>query len=378
MTNPFVEFYGENNISPVRQNIDNLSKHFLRRENLYRITGIPPFAFKGRRILEVGPGGGYNSLHLFAQGAEVDFIEPNITAQRELAELLNRHGIASERWNLFGDIVEKYETSKTYDVVLAEGFIPGLYQREEVILKLKSLVAEGGVIVVTCVDELSLFFEHLKRMVAYRLVAGISEFQSKVELLVKAFETHYLSLGHASRLVEDWVIDAFLNPASYGKMFGIDDCIHEFRDEFDILGSSPSMFTNFSWYKDTTYQHSLAALDQFKVKRHTLLLYDLPESTRNASDNEILVELAMKIRAMGKRIQENNENYVFTEIIEMLETFKKNACDIDPRIPEIINETLFLLQKDNLVAEDVSKANGFGAAFGRGQQYVTLVKRGIR
>jgi len=376
MTNPFVKFYGENNISPVRQNIDDLSKHFLRRENLYRTIGLAPFSFRERRILEVGPGGGYNFLHLFAQGADVDFVEPNLTAQLELGELLAKHGIARDRWTLFGDVVEKYETSKTYDVVLAEGFIPGLYHRDQVILKLKSLVSEGGVIVVTCVDELSLFFEHLKRMVAYRLISGMTEFESKVRKLVEAFESHYLSLGHVSRLVQDWAIDAFLNPAGYGEMFGIDNCIQEFGDSFDFLGSSPSMFTNYSWYKDTHYNHYLNVLEQFSIKRHALLLFDLPESTRKASENEKLVELATKIRTMAKKIQDNNEEISFNKIIVMLADFKVRAFDIDPRIPKIIDETVFLLQKDALEAEDIRKAKNFGTAFGRGQQYVTLVKRG--
>ena len=57
MKNDFLEFYGAHNISPVRQDINNLDMHYKRREKLYRQCGIPTIAFRDRNILEIGPGG---------------------------------------------------------------------------------------------------------------------------------------------------------------------------------------------------------------------------------------------------------------------------------------------------------------------------------
>lgn len=58
MKNEFLRFYGTHNISPVRQNIDDLEMHYQRREKLYRQCGIPVIAFKDKEVLEIGPGGG--------------------------------------------------------------------------------------------------------------------------------------------------------------------------------------------------------------------------------------------------------------------------------------------------------------------------------
>lgn len=67
--NSYFQFYGEHNISPVRQNIDNIEMHYKRREKLYRLLGMPVNLFKDKEILEIGPGVG--TIHwLFLNGVE--------------------------------------------------------------------------------------------------------------------------------------------------------------------------------------------------------------------------------------------------------------------------------------------------------------------
>ena len=66
--NDFLSYYGEHRISPVRQNIGDLSLHYTRRRKLYRQLGMPCRIFEDANVLEVGPGGGYNSLFLFHAG----------------------------------------------------------------------------------------------------------------------------------------------------------------------------------------------------------------------------------------------------------------------------------------------------------------------
>lgn len=66
--NKFIEYYGEHNISPVKQDLSNIKAHYAKREKLYRQLGMPPIAFEGKKILEVGPGSGYNTLAYFFWG----------------------------------------------------------------------------------------------------------------------------------------------------------------------------------------------------------------------------------------------------------------------------------------------------------------------
>ena len=62
MSNEFIEYYGEHNISPVHQDISDFEIHYGRRRKLYRQCGIPLQTFKNAKVLEVGPGSGYNTL----------------------------------------------------------------------------------------------------------------------------------------------------------------------------------------------------------------------------------------------------------------------------------------------------------------------------
>ncbi len=373
--NPLLLFYRKHNISPVHQDLTDFNVHLRRREKLYRKLGLPPFAFSNKAILEVGPGGGYNALAYFQWGANVDFVEPNPKAQEELHELLGKYGIEKTRWNLYKDKVENYVTEKKYDIVIAEGVIPGLYNISEVIAKLSVLVREGGVIVVTCVDDISCFFEVLKRLVAVCLIQSIENFKDKVKILAQAFSTHLKTLKHASRPVEDWVTDQFLNPAIYANFFSIVDCIDEFGPDFEFLGSSPDMFTDYSWYKDLSYNSKSEIIKQFYEKRHMLLLWNLQECNAISPDNKVLFDTVFEFRKYAAEIENNFIKDNMDKIISILKYITTLTQDINFFIPEAINEAIMLLSDNNLNPEKVSQASKLAAAFGRGQQYVSMVKK---
>jgi SAM-dependent methyltransferase len=337
--------------------------------------GIPSITFSGKRLLEVGPGGGYNSLYFLANDARVDLVEPNPKAQTEIKALFTQYGIEQERWLLFPSRIEDFSNGICYDIVIAEGFIPGLYERETVIQKLARVVKPGGIIVVTCVDDISLFFDHLKRIVAGQLTKDTADFQDKVAILAQAFEPHYRSLGNASRPIEDWVADMYINQATYGKLFSIEECITEFGNEFEFLGSSPDMFTNYNWFKNIHFSYRESVIGQFQQKRHTLLFWDLPDGSRLAADNRKLGELAFQIRSLAGCITPNNDSIIIGEIIKLLNELKKNTQGIDERISIAIDEGISLLLEKELTIEKVAKANRLGSAYGRAQQYVSLIKK---
>lgn len=65
MANPraFIDYYSENAISPVSQDISDIGKHFRRRDSLFRLLGLLPTFVRGRTVLEFGPGSGHNALY---------------------------------------------------------------------------------------------------------------------------------------------------------------------------------------------------------------------------------------------------------------------------------------------------------------------------
>ena len=63
-------FYLEHGISPVSQDISNLSTHLERRSSLYRYLGLPSGYFAGKKVLEVGPASGHNSLYVASRNPD--------------------------------------------------------------------------------------------------------------------------------------------------------------------------------------------------------------------------------------------------------------------------------------------------------------------
>ncbi len=383
--NPFISFYGKHYISPVRQDLSNFDLFLQRREKLFTTIGIPTLLLSGRRILEVGPGGGYNSLAFFKWGAVVDFVEPNSRAHEELYEILLGYGI--REWNLHNCMIESFNTETEYDLVIAEGFIHGVNNKREVISKLKSLVRDGGIIVITCVDDISCFFEILKRLIGAKLiyVKGVTDFHNKVDILVQAFYSHFYSLKHASRFIEDYIMDNFLNPSLYTEnLFSMGECLEEFADTFKLLGCSPSMFTEYSWYKDIEYNPIGSALKQFYEKRHLLMLYTLQESVRPVKDNEYLFIKAFEFRHIAGELErefykdspdEGMIRFYMNKIIQILEEICDITQNIHPHIPDAIHEAIDLLTDRNINEIKISRAHEFAKAFGRTQQYMSFVKR---
>jgi hypothetical protein len=63
----FVGYYNKNSIIPVSQDIDDPDFIF-RRDALYRMLGVSLSNLTGRRVIEMGPGGGCNDPLIFCSG----------------------------------------------------------------------------------------------------------------------------------------------------------------------------------------------------------------------------------------------------------------------------------------------------------------------
>ena len=94
MKNKFdhLEYYLEHSISPVRQDVENLKQHLERRGALYTSIGLPELMIKGKKVLEVGPGSGHNSLYVSSCIPQLyDLLEPNKSACIEIEELYSEN-----------------------------------------------------------------------------------------------------------------------------------------------------------------------------------------------------------------------------------------------------------------------------------------------
>lgn len=372
VTNPFLELYMKHEISPVHQDLSDIKTHYIRRENLYRQLGLPIIAFKDKRILEIGPGSGYNTLAFFKWGAIVDLVEPNPKARHDIYELFGNYDIPRQSYTVCSDVIEDFNTDKRYPIIICEGFLPCLENKQEIINKLISLLEPNGIIVNTCLDEFSMFYERLRKIIARKLIGRCTDFDKNVDTLVKAFETHFNSLKRTSRCISDWVIDEYLNDALDNELMSIADCMGLFGDSFDYLGSSPHMFTDYTWYKDITHDYNAAVIDQFNKKRHLLMTMTDDDTPAEKHEIDRITRYLKKIKHYAVRYDMTLSSRDLKQIIYELKSmdiwvYRSNNG--------AIGEAVELLEDKNLTPEKVSNAMVFGSAFGRGQQYLSMVKR---
>lgn len=378
MKNDYLEYYGEYHISPVRQDINNIEAHYKRRKKLYRQCGIPEIAFRNAEILEVGPGGGYNTLAFFHWNCKhIDLVEANLKGQEDMRILFSENHISQNQYEIFPCKIEDFHTDKKYDIVIAEGFLPYIFNQNEVIKKLQSLTDKEGIIVITCVDNVGMFIEAIKRLIGQMLTRNITCYDEKLNYLVQFFGKQLEGLGGVSRSAKDWVQDQILNPAGINGMeLSMAQAISMFENDYEILGSSPQMFTDYSWYKDVCYDYKESYRQQFEQKRLSLLMTNMPEKIMDKADAEVLVQHFQIIKKLAAEYEKDKKEWQIDEILRHMKEMKALIRDLDQRFFDVfleIEDALMCAKGTGIV--DMKKYNNFFSAFGRAQQYIAFVKK---
>ena len=374
MNNYFLEYYKKYNISPVKQNLENEYIFFQKREKLYRQLGMPIMLFKGKDILEVGSGSGFNTLAFFlwkgTEGNKIDLVEANPTGIREMRELFKEKNISDERFEIYESSIEEFNNKKYYDIIIAEGFIHAISNAKEIIHKLCTMLKQNGIIVITCMDECSVFVEEMKRLVVNMITKDINNYEEKVSIYTDFFQPQLKKLKGMSRSIEDWVKDDMLNPAFYNNsLLSLEEAVKTFPDNYYILGSSQRIFTDYSWYKDLLYNERENIVKQFKEKQHNFILAGEEETLLPIEKNKELNYILCKIRENAKGYEESKDDSLIREIINSLGSmlnlkvyFSKNLCLF---IEETIEILQCLLQNEEIKYSDYKT---FYYAVGRTQQ----------
>lgn len=282
MNNEFLKYYGQHNISPVHQDINDFELHLRRRKKLYRQLGIPLRVFNNSKMLEIGPGGGYNTLCFFQWGIEkIDLVEANKAGVDNMKNLFAQYNnISQHKYKIFEKKIENFFNDKNYenngyDVIIAEGFLQYVPNTPEIVGQIKAMAGKNGIVSVTCADEFGDFIETAKRMAAYYCIKGVKEYGEKVNILSGIFAPQLKSLKGVSRPIKDWVQDQLLSSVYSSediKIFTMRDMVELFAPEFEVLGCSPALFSDLSWYKDVGQNLDLKYIEQYKARRIYLLL----------------------------------------------------------------------------------------------------------
>ena len=341
--NSMLKYYCSKNISPVHQDISDLCKHFSRREKLYRQCGVPAGFLQGKNVLEIGPGSGYNTLAFFQWGAsKVDLVEPNSKGREDMLSLFAEHGIDKECFEIFPLAFEEFANishRRDYDFVVCEGFIQQAAGARDIFLELLNFPKPGGVMVWTCMDPQGLFVEYLKRVAALGMTCGVASEAQREDRLVEIFAPQLKKLFGVSRPPRDWVQDQILNPNGNGKdFFRLGEALDDLPENFHLLGSSPQLIRDISWYKDLRHPQKKDMMADLKSRLATLLLAGSPEVCLAEADGEALEQSIRSIMAYGQHFEEQAALADLVQIAIELQKMKNLASRVSEDFRLIIEE----------------------------------------
>ena len=377
MSESLLEFYQRHRISPVRQNIQDLQAHFARRAALYRHLGILPAFLRGRTVLEIGPGSGFNSLYTAShEPSRYVLVEANPRGVDDIRQLFADYPAFAERMEIVCERADDYTSATPFDFVFCEGMLAlaGVPDPRRLLRTVADHTAPGGVLVITCIDAISDFPEILRRFVAHLVIDPARDLAGQVQKLLPVFAPHLATLAGMSRRQDDWIIDNLLNPASIGPLLSIPDAVSTLDGEFDVFGASPRFLTDWRWYKaiGTSGRYNERAIAEYWANVHNLLDYRHLSSPRNPLDNRRLYDACVTVRSAVQQYERDRDRRILTVILARLDVIVAMVREFSAETADALAELRDVLACPSLDAGEVAASRRFGPWFGRGQQYLSF------
>lgn len=366
---PFVNFYDDNNILPVSQDISDLNKHFTRRESLFVTLGIPPLLLKDKDIIEFGPGTGHNAIYTNSLNpSSYVLIDGSNLGIKSLQDKFEN----SKNIKIVKSLFLEYKTDKKFDVLFAEGCIPHQKEPEKIINHLKQFIKPGGIFVITAVNGISYLPEILRRLMAEKLINKNMSTQDKIKTLVPFFSSHLDSLKSMTRNYDDWILDNIIQPLNKVKLFSIPQAIHFFKNDFEIFNSSPRLYVDWRWYKEINDRNNLfneTFLNSYYSSNLNLIDYRYTHQNHNSDFGVNLESKCDKIWELMCGIQ--NIGTGWNETFKELNDINNLIKDKSPETSLSLEEALNWLKTDG----DKFELRKFISWWGRGQQYLSFLKK---
>ncbi len=377
---PYVDFYTKHGISPVSQNISDFESHLERRTSLFKDLGVPPRYFNQAKIMEVGPGSGFNSIHVAQFDPEkYTLVEPNNTGRKKINELFATHAAGFDKYEIVETFIQDLDADNDYDIVFGEGFLGMLPDAAEVVKKMGSFVVDGGILSITCSDSVSYFADVLKRVIGRALINPESSLDEQLHC-VRPYYEKIVNIVGMSRPIDDWIIDNVLQPMNKNYTFAIDDAVRAVQDDFVFYNSSSPRFNDeWRWYKQQCNQgdrYNNDAVAQYKMNIHNLLDYRFNYPPIEKEDNANLLMLTEKIFQTLSKYELSQDSERLQEIIEIVFEIIKFCEEKDFSIITVQALKDFNTGLDAIIQNSVDvDFKSFANFSGRGQQFVSFLKK---
>ena len=379
--NSMLSFYRDHSVAPVRQEITDLDAHFARRRVLYQQLGITMGAFTGRRVLEVGPGTGQNALFVAAQmPSQLVLVEPNPTGGKEIDASFEPFPAWREILSIHKLPIKQFQDTQQFDFVLCEGLVgaSGHPDPLALILAIATHVRPGGLMVITCVDYVAYLSEMLRRLLGHEISGHLKDVTQRTASLLPIFSPHLQSLHGMSRRFEDWIIDNLINPASVGRLVSFDDCLSYLGDRFEVLSTSPRFISDWTWYKKAALDidfFNRTALECYWRNLQNFMDYRYVYPPRLEAENRTLLARCEDIHHQIGEYERTKDRSVRQQIVVNLHMLQNELSGDMPAVSAALVETHEWLSATSIDVEAIKHSKEFGKWFGRGQTYISLVRR---
>jgi predicted O-methyltransferase YrrM len=365
----FLDFYAKTGFTPTRQKKWDKKAHFCIRKNLYQQLGVSSSDFKGRSILEIGPGNGHNALYWASlrpkKGALLD---GTVTSLRDTRNLLQSN-YPREQFNFILKDLNQFRARGKYDVVICEGTIP--FQCNPVIFfkKVMKLVSPGGLMIVTCVDSVGVLADILRKFRGQWLTVNEKSLPKQVSILKQEFRKDLQMLSGMTRRAEDWVVDQIIHPW-VGQLFSIEKALECVGKQFTVRGTSPSFIQDWRWHKQIPIKRpdfNQNALRCYYKNIFSFLDHKNSHTRSSTADGKALLSIC---------------NSIFQDVVTGIPSQRKaqtisiklkKICKLLPPEARTIRLALNEFSKENIKA-DQARIKHFRSLWGRGQQYIAFNK----
>lgn len=372
----YVEYYSRHNISPVGQDISDMERHLRRRDGLYRSLGLAPALLAGRDVLEFGPGGGHNPLHTHSlRPARYVLVDANPTGLAETKQRL----AGGDGLEFHLSLIEDYADDRRFDVVLCEGLLAFQENPEAILDKAASFVKPGGVLVVTCQDSVSSASDFLRTAIGKALRDPSLPLVGQAKKLAPIFQAHFANLPGMSRPVEDWILDNVLQPFYFKRLYSIADALRFLDAEFHLYGSSPRYLADWRWYKDAYAKgggYNARALASHYRNMHNLLDFRVVYPSRPERDNLDLLAIADDLLDACRAVDGLDNAAAFDGVACALSRMADNILLLgeaaEATAKPLRDAARGVLELPS--RREQADFGAFAAFFGRGQQYLSLVR----
>jgi len=271
--------------------------------------------------------------------------------------------------------ISDYVDDSLYDLVVCEGVLPMQMKPKEMAAHVLSFVRPGGVAILTCFDSVSSFSEIARRYIAFSIFEELEYSEELVRKLVDFFTSDFAHLPGMSRRPEDWVLDSIINPWM-GDFFSLQDAIEVATDGYALLGTSPRIIQDWRWFKNpaTLDENTTLASATSSYRRNIHSFLDARFTSQVRLDDEANSSLIGVTSSIATRVRgqiSGKDPYEPMEFGEDIQCILSTTEDLHPQTVQSLQGLV-----DWSFSRDTSDLSQFRSLWGRGQQYISLVRLG--